>query len=129
MAGHEIEVDGEIYVRKSAMVVEIQSEDRRRALVALRDYLVHELSGHRCSRCEMSQLKTGDTAALVLRLQKILDDIESIPKPVETGQEPNVVKINASKTARMQELREKQAKAKAADERRDNPPRRTGGRR
>lgn len=63
---------------KTQLVREVQSGDMRRALEALRDYVVHELDGHRCKQCEMSKLKTGDTAALVLRLQKILEDIESL---------------------------------------------------
>lgn len=58
---------------------EIKSGDRRRSLVALRDYLAHELQGHRCNSCAMSQLRTGDTAALVLRLQKVMEELEAIP--------------------------------------------------
>lgn len=57
----------------------IQSGDRRRSLIALRGYLAHELAGNRCKSCEISKLRTGDTAALVLRLQKVIEEIESMP--------------------------------------------------
>lgn len=57
----------------------ILSGDRRVSLEAIRKYLAHELGGHRCDKCAMSQLRTGDTAALVLRLQKVLEEIESLP--------------------------------------------------
>lgn len=57
----------------------IATEDMRTALIGIRDFLVHELEGSRCKTCEMSKLRTGDTAALVLRLQKVLEDIEAIP--------------------------------------------------
>lgn len=58
---------------------EIESGDERRQLIALRDYVAHELEGNRCKTCEMSKLRTGDTAALVLRLQKIIEDIRELP--------------------------------------------------
>jgi len=57
----------------------ISKGDTRESLVALRDYVAHELEGNRCPKCAMSQLRTGDTAALVLRLQKIIEDIEKLP--------------------------------------------------
>lgn len=66
----------------------IKSGNRRDALIGLRDFLVHELEGHRCSKCQMSQLRTGDTAALVLRLTKVLEDLEKIPIP--NGEESNL---------------------------------------
>lgn len=58
----------------------VSSGDERRALEAIRDYLVHELEGNRCNSCNMSKLRTGDTAALVLRLTKVMEDIAAIPK-------------------------------------------------
>lgn len=57
----------------------VKSGDRRASLIALRDYLAHELAGNRCRSCEISKLKTGDTAALVLRLQKVMEEIEAMP--------------------------------------------------
>lgn len=57
----------------------VKTGDYRASLVALRDYVAHELEVHRCSACQAFQLRTGDTAALVLRLQKVMEEIESIP--------------------------------------------------
>jgi len=71
---------------RTDLVEEVQSGDMRRALVAIRDYVVHELDGNRCSKCSMSQLKTGDTAALILRLQKILEEIANLPAE-KTGED------------------------------------------
>lgn len=59
----------------------------RQKLEALRDYVAHELEGNRCKTCAMSQLRTGDTAALVLRLRTILEDIEGLEDPNEEGDE------------------------------------------
>jgi hypothetical protein len=60
----------------------VQSGDSRRALLGIRDYIVNELDGHRCSKCLTSQLKSGDQATLVLRLQQVLKELEET-KPVE----------------------------------------------
>lgn len=57
----------------------VKSGDRRASLVALRDYLAHELQVHRCKSCQAFQMRTGDTAALVLRLQKVMEEIEGMP--------------------------------------------------
>ena len=83
--------DGYVEANKSALVRDVQSGDMRRALMAIRDYVVHELDGNRCSKCAMSQLKTGDTAALVLRLQKILEDIASLPE-AKSGEDDDAPK-------------------------------------
>jgi hypothetical protein len=61
----------------------VKQGDYRESLIALRDYVAHELQGNRCNTCRMSQLRTGDTASLVLRLQKIIEDIRAIPDPNE----------------------------------------------
>lgn len=61
----------------------VKKGDYRESLIALRDYVAHELEGNRCRTCSMSQLRTGDTASLVLRLQKIIEDIRAIPDPNE----------------------------------------------
>jgi hypothetical protein len=61
----------------------VKKGDYRESLIALRDYVAHELEGNRCKTCSMSKLKTGDTASLVLRLQKIIEDIRAIPDPNE----------------------------------------------
>lgn len=56
----------------------VASGDRLASLIAIRDYLAWELEGHRCRTCSMSQLRTGDTAALVLRLTKVMEEIEQL---------------------------------------------------
>lgn len=53
----------------------------RDKLIGLRDYVAHELEANRCKTCFNSQLRTGDTASLVLRLKSILDDIQALPDP------------------------------------------------
>lgn len=67
--------DDEIEGTKTDLITEVESGDTLRSLIALRDYVAHELQGNRCKTCEMSKLRTGDTAALVLRLQKIIEDV------------------------------------------------------
>lgn len=57
----------------------------REKLEAIRDYVAHELEANRCKTCFNSQLRTGDTAALVLRLRAVLEDIEGLPDPNEEG--------------------------------------------
>lgn len=67
------------FTEQKSLSEEIESGERRRSLIALRDYVAHELEGNRCSKCAMSQLRTGDTAALVLRLQKLIEEIAGLP--------------------------------------------------
>lgn len=66
----------------------VKKGDYRESLIALRDYVAHELESNRCSKCFNSQLRTGDTASLVLRLQKIIEDIQAIPDPNESEGDP-----------------------------------------
>lgn len=75
------ELDEDFFSPRVSMVEAVGSNDYRESLLALRDYVAHELDGNRCKQCAMSQLRTGDTAALVLRLQKIIEDIQAIPDP------------------------------------------------
>lgn len=79
------ESDEDFFKPRKSMVESVQSNDVRESLLALRDYVAHELDGNRCKQCAMSQLRTGDTAALVLRLQKIIEDIQALPDPNEEG--------------------------------------------
>ncbi len=58
----------------------IQSTDRRTQLETLRDLVAHQLTANRCSECKTIEIRQSDIAALVLRLQKILDELESIPE-------------------------------------------------
>lgn len=68
------------------LVTEVVSGDHLRALNALLRYVIHELEGNRCHACEMSKLRTGDTAALVLRAQKLIEEITALqPDEVDEG--------------------------------------------
>lgn len=73
----------EYFAPRPSITEAVSKNDYRESLIALRDYVAHELEGNRCKTCAMSQLRTGDTAALVLRLQKIIEDIRAIPDPNE----------------------------------------------
>jgi hypothetical protein len=96
----------------------VKSGDRRVALYAIRDYLAHELEGNRCRTCAMSQLRTGDTAALVLRLTKVLEEIEALPP--EGQEETGLDRIRGkAKLAAVTDLPLKGTK---------NAPRQQGGR-
>lgn len=59
------------------------SEDELDELVGIRDYLIHELIGNRCSSCHMSKLRTGDTAALTKQLRDVLERITVLRKARE----------------------------------------------
>lgn len=73
----------------------VKSGDRRVSLVAIRDLIAHELEGKRCKSCEMLQIRTGETAALVLRLTKVLEELESLPE--STGQKSELDKLRERK--------------------------------
>ena len=53
--------------------------DRRTQLEAIRDYIAHQLEGELCKTCLMSRLRTGDQAALILRLQQVLAELGALP--------------------------------------------------
>lgn len=72
----------------------------RDKLIGLRDYVAHELEANRCKTCFNSQLRTGDTASLVLRLKSILDDIEAIPDPNADGEVDDLERIRKRKLSR-----------------------------
>lgn len=76
----------------------VASDDPRRALEAIRDFLVHELEVNRCNTCLASKLRTGDTAALVLRLTDTLDRIQQLPR--NDGQVSDLDKLRARRSAR-----------------------------
>lgn len=59
--------------------------DRRAQLEAIRDYIAHELEGNLCNTCKNSRLRTGDQASLILRLQTVLAELDSLP----SGEEVN----------------------------------------
>lgn len=59
----------------------VRGDDRRGQLEAVRDWLINELTVHRCDTCSASRLRTGDQAALVLRLTTILEELAALPNP------------------------------------------------
>lgn len=72
--------------RNDGFVDSIESGSYREQLIAVRDKIVNELTVHKCERCTALQLRTGDTAALILRLTTILEQIETLPAPEEVSQ-------------------------------------------
>lgn len=60
---------------------DLKSSDPRVQLTAVRDYLINELMANRCKTCMSSKLRTGDQAALVLRLTTTLREISELPNP------------------------------------------------
>lgn len=69
----------------------VKAKDRLTQLEAIRDFLAHELEGNRCKTCQASQLRAGETAALVLRLTKVLEEIALLP--VDTGEKSRLDQI------------------------------------
>lgn len=67
--------------------------DRRTQLEAIRDYIAHELEGNLCNTCANSRLRTGDQASLILRLQTVLGEIDSLPKGEEVNRLANIRSI------------------------------------
>ncbi|GHG09763.1 hypothetical protein [Streptomyces hydrogenans] len=59
----------------------VKRGDYLESLVAMRDFVAHELEGNRCKTCHMAQMRTGEVSALVLRLQKLIEDIAAASKP------------------------------------------------
>lgn len=53
----------------------VKRGDYIESLEAMRDFVAHELEGNRCKTCHMTQMRTGELSALVLRLQKLIEDI------------------------------------------------------
>ncbi|MGW0682876.1 hypothetical protein ACWD2L_05880 [Streptomyces sp. NPDC002754] len=78
----------------------VRKGDHRDSLIAMRDFVAHELEGNRCKTCFMSQMRTGELSALVLRLQKLVEDIEAIPDPNAEGEVDDLEKLRKSKLAR-----------------------------
>lgn len=71
---------------KTRFEQEVASGDTRRALIAMRDLAARELSGKRCKTCMMSQLRSGEQAALLLRLEKIIEAIKNLPDEEEVSE-------------------------------------------
>lgn len=91
--------EAEYFAERESVEVAMRKGDYRDKLVALRDYVAHELEGNRCKTCFMSQLRTGDTASLVLRLKTILDDIQALPDPLAEGQVDELEQLRSRTSA------------------------------
>lgn len=70
-----------------AIIEKLTSGDVEQELIGLRDYLIHELTVSRCTKCQASKLRTGDTAALVGKLQTALERIEEVRRDVRLQRE------------------------------------------
>jgi hypothetical protein len=91
---------------------EIRSNDHRRQLVAMRDLMAQELDGNRCRSCQMLQMRSGEIAALVLRLQKVIEELKALPVANPDG---------SQSMSRLDEIRARRGTK--------SDPRRQGGRR
>ena len=72
--------------------------DRRGALIAIRDYIANQLEGHLCSTCLNSRLRTGDQAALILRLAKIMEEIDQLSDPDEEVSQLDSLRLRVTGT-------------------------------
>jgi hypothetical protein len=91
--------DVEEFEKPESIAEVFAREDTLDSLIALRQFIAHELDGNRCKTCHMSQLKTGDQASLLLRAQKIIEDIETLRRtkaPVNDQKLPEGVTSLAS---------------------------------
>lgn len=68
---------------------------RREQLEAIRDYIAHELEANLCSTCRNSRLRTGDQASLILRLQSVLSELDSLGDKNEVNRLAAVRSIHA----------------------------------
>src|SRR5262249_42578030 len=60
------------------------------------DHIGRELDGNRCKTCHMSQLRTGDQASLLLRAQKLIEEIKELQKAEKPAATPEGVTNLAS---------------------------------
>lgn len=85
--------------KEDAFLKGIQSTDRRTQLETLRDLVAHQLTANRCQKCKTIEIRQSDIAALVLRLQKILDELDEIPEHVEQKTESEKLAERVAKKA------------------------------
>jgi hypothetical protein len=60
------------------LIRKLTSGDQLTELIGMRDFLIHELTVHRCSSCLASKLRTGDTASLAGKLTAALEAINDV---------------------------------------------------
>jgi hypothetical protein len=97
--------EAEYFAERESVEVAMKKGTYRDKLIALRDYVAHELEGNRCKTCAMSQLRTGDTASLVQKLKILLDDIEALPDPNEVSDEDPLERLRSRDAGNVYELR------------------------
>lgn len=90
----------EHFADRPNLEVIVKQGDTRESLIAMRDFVAHELEGNRCKTCHMTQMRTGELSALVLRLQKLIEDIAAIPDPNADGEVDELEQLRARKSAR-----------------------------
>jgi hypothetical protein len=61
----------------------VKTGDLRIQLTAMRDYIAHQLEANLCKTCLNSRLRTGDQASLLLRLEKVIEQIAGLPEESE----------------------------------------------
>jgi hypothetical protein len=108
----------------------VAEDDDIASLDALINLVAHELDDNRCAKCQSIQMRSGDTAALVLRLQKLLED-RATRKAEEKRRNPEKLPEGVSSLAGLAGRRN--GGAGAANSRdaglgTKNGPRRQGGR-
>lgn len=88
--------DPDVY-QDTAFLEAVTKGTMREALDAMIAFAAHELSGNRCSKCQMSQIKTGDIASLLLRTQKLIEERNAIPE--EGAEQSQIDKMKEARNA------------------------------
>jgi hypothetical protein len=74
--------EDETYTDVPDLEREVAKGTRLTVLKAIAALAAHELAGNRCQKCHMSYMKTGEISSLMLRLQKVYEDIEALEDDV-----------------------------------------------
>jgi len=69
--------DAEFAERTQSLINAIDSDDDLEVAEALLRYVANELEGNRCAKCQASKLRAGETASLVLRMQKLNEEVQA----------------------------------------------------
>lgn len=64
---------------RKALTDAVKDKSRRVQLEAVRDWIASQLETTVCKSCDTSRLRTGDQAALILRLTTVLKELEDLP--------------------------------------------------
>ena len=75
----------------------IKDGETRESLVAIRDFIVNYLEANRCAKCQNIELRSGDMAALLLRLMKVIEAIELLPDPNKEEAEDELASLRESR--------------------------------